>query len=264
MIDKEIVDILKKEGIEKGDVVLVASNISKLLFNLSKRRKCQLNKEIAKSLIDMIIDSLQHCISEEGTILFPTYNWDFCTGKPFDYKKTKSETGVLSQIALEREDFIRTQHPIYSFAVWGRDQDFLYKMEDKNSFLGNTPFNYLFEKNAKMIIIDELLNNSFTYVHYVEERCKVQYRFKKKFTAEYIDINNNKSLREYFMYVRYLDEEKNVITDFSGLEKLLMKNKVMKIFDLIGVDVRVLSFKSADKIIENDIIYNGSRNLISC
>ena len=44
----------------------------------------------------------------------------FCEGKDFDYKKTQSKCGLLSNIALKRDDFLRTKNPIYSFAVTGK------------------------------------------------------------------------------------------------------------------------------------------------
>ena len=55
---------------------------------------------------------------EKRNILFPTFNWDFCKGKSFNYNNTRSMTGSLSNVALKRPDFKRSKNPIYSFAVW--------------------------------------------------------------------------------------------------------------------------------------------------
>ena len=43
-------------------------------------------------------------VGKNGTIFIPTYNWDFCKGKTFHYKKTRSQSGSLGNIALKRKD----------------------------------------------------------------------------------------------------------------------------------------------------------------
>ena len=97
-------------GLEKGDIVLLSSDITDLYI------QCKKNGE--KLDLNILLDKFQEAIGEEGTLLIPTYNWIFCEGRTFDYKKTPSKTGVIGDAALKRKDFKRTKHPIYSFAVW--------------------------------------------------------------------------------------------------------------------------------------------------
>ena len=67
----------KKMQLNKGEVVLVSSDTRKMLLSAMRQNETlDLNQ-----WIDGIID----CIGEEGTLLFPTYNWDFCNGLPFHY-----------------------------------------------------------------------------------------------------------------------------------------------------------------------------------
>ena len=112
--------------IEKGDVVLLTSDITDLFL------QCQDNGEILD--VNILLDHFKEAVGEEGTLLIPTYNWGFCQGKPFDYKKTPSKTGAIGNAALRRKDFIRTKHPIYSFAVWGKDADKLVAMDNIESW----------------------------------------------------------------------------------------------------------------------------------
>jgi len=245
-----IVDALP---INKGDTLLIASDIQRLCWGALQSGE---NFNFQK-----LINLLQENVGKEGTLLFPTYNWNFCHGVTFDYHKTKSLTGSLSQIALERNDFIRTKHAIYSFAVWGKDAQFLYEMNDKNSFAGNTPFDYLYKKDhAKMIMIDVDLTHSFTFVHYVEEVNKVPYRFLKDFISEYVDENKQKTERTYSMYVRDLNINGNV--DFSGLEKLLLEKNLMKEVQVEYSKVFILNFANVYCEIEKDIQFNQSKNIV--
>lgn len=91
---------------------------------------------------------LQTIVGAEGTLLFHTFFWSFCHGGTFDYDKTLGETGILSNRALKRLDFIRTQHPIYSFAVWGKDARYLAALNNVDAFAHDSPFEYMYQKNA--------------------------------------------------------------------------------------------------------------------
>lgn len=239
--------------LEKGDTILFASDVMKLMW---------LSAEAGKEFdLNNLIDELQNKIGAEGNILFPTYNWDFCRGITWNYHKTKSKTGTLTQLALKRKDFIRTRHPIYSFAVWGKDSERLYKMHDKNSFVGDTPFDFLCKaKNSKMICLDVNLTHCFTFVHYVEEIFQVPYRFLKNFTAQYIDENNNESTRTYSMFVRYLDRKVDV--DFTGLENQLLEQSKMYKENIDGVTVWSFKFKDSYDIMAKDFEQGIYKNVV--
>ena len=77
-------DLAKHLHINRGDNIFVTSDVKQLLYSLvSEGDDTDLN-----ILIDGIID----IIGEEGTLVFPTFNWDFCKGVPFDIKKTPCKT----------------------------------------------------------------------------------------------------------------------------------------------------------------------------
>lgn len=67
-----------------------------------------------------------------------------------------------------------------------------------------------------MIIVDLPLQDSFTFVHYVEQCFKVSYRHNKSFTSFYIDEKGCKELKTYNMFVRV----NNVLTYIYPLEEL--------------------------------------------
>lgn len=205
--------------IQRDDSILFASNMERLLWKTFH----------AGNTFDFndMIDRLQMKIGAGGNLLFPTYNWDFCRGVRWEYHKTKSKTGTLSGIALQRTDFCRTKHALYSFAVWGKERERLYRMKDGNSFVGDTPFNFLYvQPRAKMIMFDVDMTHSCTFVHFVEETMGVPYRYLKYFTGQYVDEKGLESTRTFSMYVR--DLERKVIPNFTGLENILLEKKKMK------------------------------------
>ena len=230
-----------------SDTVLLAGDFTRFLL---------LNKMDMQS-IHKFLDLMQKKVKN---ILIPTYNWDFCKGKTFDIKNTPSQTGILGKIALSRDDFKRTKHPVYSFAVWGEDGDYLVNLDNVESFDKNSPFGYLHRKNAQMVIFDKNLQHSFTFVHYVEYMNKelVDYRYVKFFEADYVDENGNKSRRKYSMFVRDLD--KNVQTFLEDLERLFVEKNIMHLKTVEGITVRNINLSKAYDFIKNDI-KNGAKHI---
>ena len=235
-------------GIKKDDTIFVSSDIKMLVYNSIKEK--------SKILPDDIINLLQELVGENGNLIFPTYNWDFCKGIPYDYNKSPSQTGVLTQTALSRKDFKRTKHPIYSFAVWGRDKNFLTSMDYKSSFGQDSIFAWFYKHNAKNLVINVSYQHSLTFVHCVEEKNNISYRYLKDFTADYIDETGKKELKTYSMYVRLL--EKNVVNTVDPMHEIFLKENCVKEATIGHSFLRLLDMKKAYDLVEENVLYHCS------
>jgi len=242
-------DLFNRLGIQKGDILYVFSDTVRLLWVLKKYE--------GSADLNIVINALQNAVGDEGTLLFPTFNWDFCQGLPFDYHKTPSMTGSLGSTALKRKDFKRTKHPIYSFAVWGKHADFLYSLENTDSFGEGSPFDFLYKEGGKHVSIDTWA--SITFQHYVEQCVGVCYRFLKNFTSTYIDENSISETKTYSMHVRsfelHTETKHGDIFVFNQCDKVNVQN--------INSDSfwRIIRFSDIFEFYKNDIINNKSRNL---
>lgn len=256
---QDLIHIFETLGIGKGDNVLVSSDVMRLLQYLCADDRKKLRSSKAKAaILDEIIDGLQKLVGEDGTLLFPTYNWGFCHGETFDYCKTQGLTGMLSNQALSRNDFKRTKHPIYSFAVWGKGTNELERLENIESFSQDSPFAWLHRNNGKNLTIDASLY--FTFMHYVEESCGMTYRFIKNFTSQYIDKNGVEETRTYSMYVRDLDL---VVTyDQDLYESYLKSLNVMRSVNVYDMNFDVTELSKAYPYLKDDMINNKSGNII--
>ena len=207
--------------------------------------------------IDLIIEKIGY----KGTLLFPTYNWDYCKGKSFDYHNTISRTGSLSNIALKRKDFIRTKHPIYSHAVAGFDSKYLYNLNNKSGFGPDSVFAYLCENKAKQLFIgseENWYSKGYSSIHYIEEKVKVKYRYMKEFSAPYIDENRVKKPSTYSMYVRVLsfkdDEGYELSTHpHPSVTNLLIQKNCYKKYFINDVYFGLINMQELGKILENDL-----------
>lgn len=231
-----------------GSVYFIASDISKMAFEAQENN---IDFDINK-FINIIINK----IGEHGTLILPVYNWDFCKNIAFNYKKTVGKTGFLGNAALKRHDFKRTKHPIYSFAVWGKDKNYLTSIDNIYAFGKNTVFQYLIDNNATNIAIDVCFNDHYTICHQVEQLIGVPYRYNKYFKSDYIDEQGNVSKKTYSMSVRYL--ELSLSGDATELyNEMLEKNVAYE--QKIGTHlISYIDIKKSVPIIEYDLLYNDA------
>ncbi|MDD3138170.1 MAG: AAC(3) family N-acetyltransferase [Lachnospiraceae bacterium] len=252
MILEEFEEKLRRSGLGNGSVIVISSDVKKLLIKLMQedRKNCNKRKKVDEYLDD-IIDMFQKIVGDSGTLLFHTFYWNFCHGKAFDYKNTMSETGILSNRALKRGDFIRTRHPIYSFAVWGKDAMYLANLENTDAFAADSPFEYMRKNNAVYVSIDI---DAWSYFHYIEQSNNVEYRFIKKFTAPYVKdgISENKT---YSMFVRYLCLD---VEQLPFWEKWLAKKTIY----VSNIRTDIIDCNETYIQVSNDIINNEGRNLV--
>lgn len=163
----------------------------------------------------------------------------------------------MANTSLKKAEFKRTKHPIYSFSVYGKFQKDLISLSNISAFDINSPFDFMYKNHAKMIIIDLPLQDSFTFVHYVEEKMQVFYRYIKEFKAIYIDEFQKEELRTYNMYVR----KKNILTDINSLEGIFLYHNIMQKINFDGILIKIIDLNLAHDIIVDDIQNNQAKNL---
>lgn len=126
-----------------------------------------------------------------------------------------------------------------------------------SAFGFNSPFDFMYKNHAKMIVVDLPLQDSFTFVHYVEEKMKVFYRYIKEFKALYVDEFQKEELRTYSMYVR----KKNILTDINSLEDIFLYNNIMQKINFDGILIKIIDLNLAHDAIVDDIKNNQAKNL---
>ena len=238
-------NIINKLNIFPGDKVLVSSNTLDIILKLKK-----INQNFQPN---DLIDSLINKIGKEGTLLFPAFNWDFCNGKPFDYHKTKSNSGHLGDVARKRKDFFRSKNPIYSFAVSGKDAEKICNLNHQSCFGKDSPFAYLINNDGKNLYIGlEKIDDAFTFDHVAEEESLVEYRFFKEFSGTIIDKLGKKKNESYKMYVRDLKSNLRTAIDEKIVEELTKIQGYEK-KSLLSINFIIIDIKKAYNIMVEDL-----------
>lgn len=239
--------------LQKGDCVYVVSDML---------APAKAERERGRRLdMDGLVDALKDMVGPEGTLLFPTFNWDYCRGIPFDYRNTPARTGSLPNAVLKRGDFLRTRHPIYSFAVWGKDAGYLYGNDAPDSFGKGTIFEYMYEQDAKGLALGLHALKGMTYVHHVEQMVQVPYRYNKAFRGDYIDGDGVRESRCYYMYVRDLDINPLELDGFYPLEKEMLRQGTILAAEYGGAPNEIMRIRDVDAAVRRDILENDSRNM---
>lgn len=206
----------KNSGINDGDTVLIHSSISNTLRRIETSG--------VKPSVEIIFESFLRAVGSDGTLVFPLFNFEFTQGVPFDIKETPSHMGALTEFARKHPKSIRTGHPIYSFAVIGKNTSKFDNLKNFSGYGANSPFSVVHELNGKIAVLDLPDQNSMTFYHYVEECCEVPYRYHKTFTAPYMDAEGSCEDETFGLFVR--DLEAGVRTKVDPMGELLWEKGI--------------------------------------
>ena len=220
----DILDTLEKLKVPECDILYVHTDISfgNPNFNITKH---QILEGLLKIFLKLNIK----------TIIFPTYSFSFCRGDKFDYKKTKTDMGVLNEYVRTKYSNFRSLDPLLSNVLIGENK-FLIKNIGNQSIGKESTFDLIYKSNLKtnFLFFGSHLHKCFTFMHYLEFINKVNYRYMKKFTGM-INYKSKNYKDTYELFVRYSGIESSKGSLFY--EKLLTKNKILKKKKLGGSEI---------------------------
>ncbi len=173
-----------------------------------------------------VIDALLDVLGEEGTLIMPAFNFDFCKGEPWDVRNTPSHMGIITELVRQDPRSLRVFHPIYSFSIIGKRAEFLTKERYKSSYERNSLFGKLRQIDGKIMVIGLSYNDSMTFFHHVEELEGVDYRYLKTFTGMVTDENGHTYEDSFQMLVRDIDQGVETMVDPMG--NLAEENGIIK------------------------------------
>jgi len=160
-------------GVADGDVVMVHSSFKSFGY--------------VEGGPEAVIRALLRAVGSAGTIVMPTFNFDFCKGKAYDCNNTKSNMGILTEIVRDMDQSRRINHPIYSFSAIGHLAHELSEINNISAYGDDSMFAKLVDIGGKILILGLSYNNSMTFFHHVEEMVGCDYRYMKEFSGEIVE-----------------------------------------------------------------------------
>lgn len=227
---RDVIEKLEKVDIRKGDVIYVPS-FTPILGN-------------AENVIDDTIDALIEVVGADGTIVMPTFNWDYCKGEVFDPETTCSQVGILTERFRKKKGVYRSITPPWcTFAATGKLAKEIVCIKGTSSFGSDSILEYLYEINAKYVLLGCSYNEGAVHIHWLEERFEVPYRYWKQLKGQ-VKIKGKLIKDVSYMYARDLDTD--VTIDSNHLTTVFEKTGKVKV-EKIGLG-GLRSFSTKDYV----------------
>ncbi|HEX6269744.1 MAG TPA: DUF4910 domain-containing protein [Anaerolineales bacterium] len=202
---EKLADEFRELGVTNGDVLFIHSSYKSLGG--------------VEGGPQTLINALLNVIGPEGTLIMPTFNYDFLKGIPWDFHSTVSQMGILTEIVRTDPRAKRMHHAIYSMAAIGKLADEVAAHRSDDCFGETTIFKKFRDWDAKILILGLPYSKSITFLHHCEQAAGVDYRFLKQFKGTTIDVHGKSHEEIYTMFVR--DVESGVVLDFEPIGALL-------------------------------------------
>lgn len=164
MTKEEIVDKLLSLDIKKGSTLFVHSSLSRMGF--------------VKGGANTVINAILEILGPEGTLVMPTFGWfppilkDYVKEKPpvFDYKRSPSRLGVITETFRRRSGVLRSCHPTHSVAAYGPQAKFLVNehVKSKTPFDSFSPYQKLLQLSANILCLGISIR-FITFYHVYED-----------------------------------------------------------------------------------------------
>ncbi|UCB56967.1 MAG: AAC(3) family N-acetyltransferase [Candidatus Omnitrophota bacterium] len=225
---KDIVDKLEKLKVRRGDDIYVAS------FTPILGRE--------PNILEHTIDALIEIVGASGTVVMPTFNWDYCRGEIFNPETTPSQVGVLTEIFRKRPGVLRSLTPPWcTFAAIGKYAKDIVNVRGTSPFGIDSIAQFLYEINVKYVLLGCPYKDAVIHTHWLEEKYEVPYRYWKQFKGKV--MTNGKTITDVsYMYARNL--EINADIDPGHLTELFDRTDKVKI-ERLGLG-KVRSFRAKD------------------
>ena len=226
---KKIGEHLSNLGIKPDDIIMIHGDAG---------ISAQYIYEDCKDPIEGFFGELTSYLCD-GAILVPSFTYSATKGETFDVNNTPSEVGLLSEKFRLLDGVQRSQHPIFSVCAIGNYSDYFTSAIVDDCFGEGTFFERLYNRNVKIITLGCALER-ITFVHFVEQRFNVPYRYLKKFPAQVADSGILKKFDvSYFVRDLKIDTQLN----FSSLEYVALREKKIIIKPFGRFKAKIISSK---------------------
>ncbi len=226
---KDFKTALQNLGIKSGALLCVHTE----LFNFG-------TPLVSKDeFLGLLLNAFYELLGENGTLIMPTFTYSFCRYKDYDKLKTKSTMGILTEFFRKQSGVVRTNDPIFSFAIKGAlKNEFL--SDTKSCFAKDCVYDKLYKNGGKIVLLGtEKLG--YTFTHFIEEQIGVSYRYFKEFSGILTDEKGQKTRKSIKLFVRDLELDPHL-----SLEKhisLLKKTNNFKSVKFGGAKIVLIDAK---------------------
>jgi len=205
-----------------------------------------------EALLDCLIEFF---VQNGGLLSFPTHTWD---NNVLDLNKSDTCMGMLSKLALQREDGVRSLNPTHSMVIFGETAAEYAKWDEDidSSASPRGCYGKLSDVDGYILLLG-VGQNKNTYIHAVEEGLRLPGRITEEFHNTQI-IKKDGSMIVKPMHLVF--EEYGDISDYSDKLEPAFRYHNCIVDGMIGnAPVQFCSAKKMKEVIE--LIHRASKNV---
>ncbi|MCF0147020.1 MAG: AAC(3) family N-acetyltransferase [Clostridium sp.] len=250
VIKKDIIEGLQEIGVKRGQSIIVHTSMNSFGF------VCGGAQVIIEALIDIVGD--------EGTIMMPTQSWknmDPSYGVHWEepkewwdiirenwpaYNKDITPTNLMGAVAEMFRKWpgaLRSNHPVRSFAAWGKHANYLISNHDLSDIFGDTsPIGKLYDLDGYVLLLGTDYDKN-TSIHLADVKANYSSKHMEENSCAVIKDGN----RQWITYsTLYVDGEDfiDIGNDFEKINNVTKTNignadiRFMKQRDIVDYAVR--------------------------
>jgi aminoglycoside 3-N-acetyltransferase len=240
----DIIEALRSLNIKKNDTIFCHSNI--VNFGLPKQG---LDGE---RLANIFFDSFFKILGKNGTLILPTFSYSFAKHEIYDPNKSRTICGFFPEVIRKiKKDFCLYPDPNLSCIIFGKHKQYLSRLDDKNSYGKYSLFSKFLHLKGKICNLN--LDAGSTFLHFLERKLKIKYRFDKNFKGK-IKNNNAAKLDRFTLFVLYKKTKKKV--SFKRFTEYAKSKKLYKEYKLGRGKIGLIKSIDCYKILKENIIKN--------
>jgi aminopeptidase-like protein/aminoglycoside N3'-acetyltransferase/SAM-dependent methyltransferase len=218
MTGHDITDALRKAGVRPGDLIMVHCDVAAFGKLGDVRSRDEFHQAI--------YDAFRTAIGARGTLIVPTFTYSFTQGKEFDVRTSKSTVGSFTEFVRLLPDAVRSEDPLFSHAGIGPVASKLLTNMSSHIFGEGSFFERFMKAGGKIINFGKFFD--ITFLHYIERRFPVSYRYDKVFNGTIVRKDGTRVDRSVTFFVRYRPEEgRNVRYDMTLLGSELERQHLL-------------------------------------
>lgn len=234
-------DALSRLPLGQGDVIFTHSNLG--FFG---RPEGGLSSD---QLCEMFFEAIMAALGGDGTLIVPAFTYSFPRKQVFDIRESILPMGVFAEWIHRQPESIRSEDPCYSVVAIGGNAASLVDNAPSNSFGDNSFFDRFDRVGGKVLNLN--FDAGSTFIHYVERRLNVPYRFDKTFSGAIVR-NGETCSATSTIWVRYLSDD-SLEFDSKAFSKLACENDMFHIERLGRGQVGLISARDTYKLIEETL-----------
>lgn len=188
---ENVIEALRKIGIEQGDSVFIHSNLG----FLGMMQNCGTKEKLCEEFLGAV----KAVIGDEGTIILPAFSYSFCHGEVYNPLETGTTCGMLSEYMIRYFGSNRSLDPNFSVCGVGKNMIYYRDCNVHEAFGEDSFWERLIKQGGKIMCVN--FDAGSTLIHFIERLNHVSYRYNKAFNG--IKILDGKQVRDYAVHFVY-------------------------------------------------------------